>query len=79
MQKFREIFGENNNIEISVLKIKEVKKTYVLVSFLSTLLKTYKNRVIMDKESKMNTQSLNGINRYYPYLMKNILDLKVNK
>jgi hypothetical protein len=80
LQKFHEIFGENNNIEISVLNIKEVKKAYVLVSFLSTLLKTYKNRVIMDsKELKMNTQSLNGINRYYPDLMKNILNLKVNK
>ena len=77
LEKFHEIFGENNNIEISVIKIKEVKNNYVLVSFLSTLLKTYKNKEIMsNKESKMNTQSLNGINRYYPELMKKIVNLK---
>ena len=79
LKKFYDIFNEDkNNIQISFIKIKEVKKKYVLVSFLSSLFKEYKLSIIKeDQNFKMDTQSLNGIIRYYLILMKKIFDLKM--
>lgn len=78
LKKFNKIFEEesNNNIEISVIKIKQIKKNYVLVSFLSTIFKTFKIRE-KNENKKMNSQSLNGIIRYYPELMKKIVELNI--
>lgn len=75
LEKFCQFFGENKNIVLSAIKIKEVTNSDVLVFFISTLLKTYKNMIFRDKkELEINAQSLNGISRYYPDLMKKILD-----
>ena len=79
VSKFSEIFGEEKNkIEISVIKIKETKNNYVLVSFLPILFKNYKFKEIMENHLLiMDKQSLDGIIRYYPYLMKSIVELKI--
>ena len=80
IKKFFDIFGEEKNkIEISVINLKETKKNYVLVSFLPILFKCYKSTDFIDKEKlKINKQSINGLVRYYPSLMKKIIELKKN-
>ena len=78
IKKFFDIFDEDKNkIEISVIKINETKSNYVLVSFLAILFKCYKNTDIINKEKiNKNRQSINGLIRYYPSLMKKIVELK---
>jgi hypothetical protein len=78
IKKFLEIFGEEKNkIEISVLRLKETKKNYVLISFLGILFKYYKSTNIISKEKlRQNKQSIDGLVRYYPSLMKKIVLLK---
>ena len=80
VKKFFEVFGEEKNtIEISVINLKETKKTYVLVSFIAILFKCYKGTDIFDKEKlEKNRQSINGLVRYYPSLMKRIVEIKKN-
>ena len=80
IKNFFDIFGEEKNkIEISVIKLRETKKNYVLVSFLAILFKCYKNTDFIDKEKlEKNKQSINGLVRYYPSLMKKIIELKKN-
>ena len=78
IKNFYDIFGEERNkIEISVLNLKEEKKNYVLVSFLAILFKCYKNTDIINKNKiEENKQQFNGLIRYYPILMKRIVELK---
>ena len=77
IKKYYDIFGEEKNkIEISVLNIKEIKKNYVLVSFLAILFKCYKNTDIIDKNNFETNEKFKGLIRYYPSLMKKIVDIK---
>jgi hypothetical protein len=79
MKKFCEIFGkEKNTIEISVLNIKEEKKAYILVSFLAILFKCYKRTDKIDNQQlEKNKQAINGLVRFYPNLMKKIVEKKL--
>ena len=78
IKKFLEIFGEEKNkIEISVIRLKETKKNYVLISFLGILFKYYKSTNNINKEKlRQNKQSIDGLVRYYPSLMEKIVLLK---
>ena len=77
IKSFFDIFGEEKNkIEISVLNLKEEKKNYVLVSFLAILFKCYKNSDIINKNNFEENKQFNGLIRYYPVLMKRIIELK---
>jgi hypothetical protein len=78
IKKFFDIFGEDKNtIEISVINLKEEKKTYILVSFLAILFKNYKGTNIIDtKKLERNRQAINGLMRFYPSLMKKIVEKK---
>ena len=78
IKSFYDIFGEERNkIEISVLNLKEEKKNYVLVSFLAILFKCYKNTDIINKNNIIeDNKQFNGLIRYYPILMKRIVELK---
>ena len=78
IKKFFDIFGEEKNkIEISVINLKEIKKNYVLVSFLPILFKCYKNTDMIDRQQlERNKQSIDGLVRYYPILMNKIVLLK---
>ena len=79
MNKFSEIFGkEKNKIEISVIKLKETNNIYTLLSFIPILFKNYKYKEKMQNHLlEMDKHSLDGVIRYYPHLMKSIIDLKV--
>ena len=81
IKKFFDIFGEEKNkIEISVLNLEQTKKNYVLVSFLGVLFKCYKSTDLVNKEKlKSKSQSIDGLVRYYPSLMKKIINLKNRK
>ena len=81
IKKFYDVFGEDKNkIEISVINIKETKKNYVIVSFLAILFKCYKDTDAIDKVMlDKNKQTINGLVRYYPTLMKKIVDMKNKK
>jgi hypothetical protein len=78
IKKFCEIFGEEKNkIEISVLNIKEEKKAYILVSFLAILFKCYRGTDKLDNQVlEKNKQGINGLVRFYPNLMKKIVEKK---
>ena len=78
IKKFCEIFGEEKNkIEISVLNIKEEKKAYILVSFLAILFKCYRGTDKIDNQVlEKNKQGINGLVRFYPNLMKKIVEKK---
>ena len=78
IKKFFDIFNEDKNkIEISVININETKPNYILVSFLAILFKYYKNTDVIDKEKiNKNAETINGLLRYYPSLMKKIVELK---
>jgi hypothetical protein len=78
IKKFCEIFGEEKNkIEISVLNIKEEKKAYILVSFLAILFKCYRGTDKIDNQLlEKNKQGINGLVRFYPNLMKKIVEKK---
>jgi hypothetical protein len=78
IKKFCEIFGEEKNkIEISVLNIKEEKKAYILVSFLAILFKCYRGTDKIDNQLlEKNKQAINGLVRFYPNLMKKIVEKK---
>ena len=78
IKKFCEIFGEEKNkIEISVLNIKEEKKSYILVSFLAILFKCYKGTDKIDNQQlEKNKLVIDGLVRFYPNLMKKIVEKK---
>ena len=78
IKKFFDIFGEDkNSIEISVINIKEEKKVYILVSFLAILFKNYKGTNMIDNQKlERNRQAINGLLRFYPSLMKKIVEKK---
>ena len=78
IKKFFDIFGEDkNSIEISVINLKEEKKVYILVSFLAILFKNYKGTNMIDNQKlERNRQAINGLLRFYPSLMKKIVEKK---
>jgi len=78
VKKFFDIFGEDKNkIEISVINLKETKKVYILVSFLAILFKNYKGTNIIDNQKlERNRQAINGLMRFYPSLMRKIVEKK---
>ena len=80
IKDFLQIFGEEKNkIEISVIRLKETKKNYVLISFLGILFKCYKSNTINKQKWKNNRNSIDGLVRYYPMLMKKIVELQNSK
>ena len=81
INKFNEIFDgeENNKVEISVIKLSEIKGRYVIFSFLGVLFRYFKNSIdINQKFLKKNKVALDGLIEFYPSLMKLLVDTKNN-
>ena len=78
IKKFYDVFGEDKNkIEITAIKLNQTKEKYLLVSFLAILFKYNKGKNNFNKEQlEKSNQYINGIIRYYPSLMKKIVELK---
>ena len=78
--KLNDIFAEekqNNKIEISVIKISEYKKKYILISFLSALFRYFKNSMNINQyHLQQNKNVLDGLISFYPSLMKLLVDIK---
>lgn len=80
VKQFYDIFGDDNNkFEVSVLKLNQTKKNYVLVSFLAIIFKCYKNDIINEEKLAKDKLIINGLVRYYPNLMEKIVELKNRK
>ena len=82
IRKLDDIFAEekqNNKIEISIKKISEYKKKYILISFLSALFRYFKNSMNINQyHLQQNKNALDGLMSFYPSLMKFFVDIKKN-
>ena len=80
INQLNEIFDEekeSNKIEISVLKISDEKKKYVLISFLGVLFRFFKNSTDINQYFlQLNKVALDGLMGFYPSLMKLLVDTK---
>ena len=80
LQKFYQIFGEEKNkVEMSSVNVKEIKKNYLVISFLPVLFKCSEANFIKKMRLSQDKQSINKLLKYYPSLMKKIDELKKNK
>ena len=79
IKKFNEVFEkeDENNIEISSIKLVQKKEKYILVSFLGILFKYLINSIDLTKiEIKKNKDSLKHILKFYQKLMITLLEIK---
>ena len=68
---------DSNKVEISVVKIKEPKEKYVLISFLGVLFRYFQNMMDINQHSLNQTKTaLDGLLTFYPSLMKLLIDCK---
>ena len=81
IKQFNEIFEEEkketNTVQISVLKISQEKKRYILISFLGVLFRYFKNSMDINQYAlNQNKSALDGLFSFYPSLMKLLVDTK---
>ena len=79
MKKFNEVFEkeDENNIEVSSIKLVQKKEKYILVSFLGILFKYLINSIDISKiEIKKNRSTLKHILKFYQKLMVTLLGIK---
>ena len=80
IEDFNKIFEddeEKNKVEISVLKINEDKKKYVIISFLGVIFRYFINSMDFNQSNlKQAKDALDSLLKFYPSLMKLLVDAK---
>jgi serine/threonine protein kinase len=80
IEEFNKIFEddeEKNKVEISIIKINEARKKYVIISFLGVLFRYFINSMDFNQSNLKKTKdAIDGLLDFYPSLMKLLVDSK---